>query len=460
MRCQSAIKSKNKYEIDMTNGPILSKMLLFAIPLIFSSVLQLLFNAADIVVVGKYAGDNALSAVGSTSALINLLINVFIGLSVGANVVVARYFAAGETKKGSDAVHTSIYISIIFGIIITIGGIIFAPKILKLMNTPDEIRKLASLYLRIYFSGMTATMLYNFGSAVLRAIGDTRRPLIFLIISGFINVLLNLFFVICLKMGVAGVGIATAVSQCVSAILVLRCLMKDTGFVKLTIKKLKIHKDILIQIIKIGLPAGFQGTLFSLSNVVIQSAVNSFGDIVIAGNTIASNVEGFVYVSMNAFYQATITFVSQNIGAGKYKRINRIVITALCCVTAVGLILGLGATLLGRPLLGLYSNSQAAINAGMVRLKYICAIYFLCGIMDVMVGALRGLGRSVLPMIVSLIGACGFRLIWIYTIFQLPQFHRIETVYISYMISWLLTSATHIICYIILRRLLKKNWGV
>ena len=454
------VKRKRKYEIDMCSGSILKKMLLFTIPLIFSSILQLLFNAADIVVVGRFAGDNALSAVGCTSSLINLLTNVFIGLSVGSNVLVARQFAAKEAEDVSKAVHTSILLSLILGIILTVIGIIVAPVILSWMNTPDEVLKLASLYLRIYFIGMTATMLYNFGSAILRAIGDTRRPLIYLIIAGVINVCLNLFFVIVVKIGVAGVAIATAVSQCISAVLVIRCLITDTGLIKLHFNRLKIHKDVLIKILKIGLPAGFQGTLFSLSNVVIQSSVNSFGEIVIAGNTIASNLEGFVYVSMNAFHQAAISFVGQNVGAGQYKRINRIMFTALGCVTVVGLILGFSATLFGEPLLGLYSKSDAAIAAGMVRLEYICTVYFMCGIMDVMVGVLRGLGSSIMPMIVSLIGACGFRLLWIATVFQIEQFHRIETVYISYIISWILTAAAHFICFIILRRVLKKNWGV
>lgn len=452
---------KSKYEMDLCSGSIVKKLLIFTLPIMLSSMLQLLFNAADVAVVGKFAGNASLAAVGSTTALINLLTNVFIGLSVGTNVITARHFAAKEENDVSQTVHTSILISIIGGIFLTIIGIIFAPMILELMGAPRGVLDLAAKYLRIYFLGMTATTLYNFGSAILRAIGDTRRPLIFLIISGVINVALNLLLVATpLDMGVAGVAIATAVSQCISAILVTICLIKEKSSVHLDLKKLKVHKEKLVKILKIGLPAGIQGSLFSLSNVVIQSAVNSFGEIVIAGNSAAANLEGFVYVAMNAFHQSAITFISQNVGAEKYKRINRIIFIALGCVTAVGLILGVGVTVFGEYLLKIYSSSPEVIDAGMLRLKYICAVYFLCGIMDVLVGILRGLGKSITPMIVSLMGACVFRLVWVYTVFQIEQFHTIETIYLSYAISWILTAATHTAVLIILRRQLKKNWGI
>ena len=452
---------KSKYEMDLCSGSIVKKLLIFTLPIMLSSMLQLLFNAADVAVVGKFAGNASLAAVGSTTALINLLTNIFIGLSVGTNVITARHFAAKEENDVSQTVHTSILISIIGGIFLTIIGIIFAPMILELMGAPRGVLDLAAKYLRIYFLGMTATTLYNFGSAILRAIGDTRRPLIFLIISGVINVALNLLLVATpLDMGVAGVAIATAVSQCISAILVTICLVKEKSSVHLDLKKLKVHKEKLVKILKIGLPAGIQGSLFSLSNVVIQSAVNSFGEIVIAGNSAAANLEGFVYVAMNAFHQSAITFISQNVGAEKYKRINRIIFIALGCVTAVGLIFGVGVTVFGEYLLKIYSSSPEVIDAGMLRLKYICAVYFLCGIMDVLVGILRGLGKSITPMIVSLMGACVFRLVWIYTVFQIEQFHTIETIYLSYAISWILTAATHTAVLIILRRQLKKNWGI
>jgi putative MATE family efflux protein len=456
----SLSSKKSLFEIDMCSGSIVGKMLLFAVPLIFSSVLQLLFNAADVVIVGKFAGDNALAAVGSTGALINLLVNVVMGLSVGTNVLVARHFAAKEEEEVSKAVHTSMVISLIGGVLLTIIGLIFAPKILVLMDTPEgEVRDLATLYLRIYFLGIIASVVYNFGSAVLRAIGDTVRPLIFLFISGFVNVGLNLFFVVKLDMSVDGVAIATVVSQCISAVCVVVVLLTEKSSVRLEFKKLKISKDKLIQILKIGLPAGIQGSLFSLSNVALQSSVNYFGETVIAGNSAAGNLEGFVYVSMNAFHQAAISFVGQNVGAGQYRRVNRVLYSSLGCVTAVGLVLGIGLWLFGEPLLGLYTGNPDVIKAGMVRLSMISTVYFLCGIMDVMVGALRGLGKSVMPMIVSLIGACGFRLLWVATIFQIPQFKHIETVYISYAISWIITAATHMICYIVTRKKLRQVWG-
>ena len=461
MATENSTYKKSKYEMDLCSGSIVKKLLIFTFPIMLSSMLQLLFNAADVAVVGKFAGNASLAAVGSTTALINLLTNVFIGLSVGTNVITARHFAAKEEKDVSQTVHTSIFISIIGGIILTIIGIIFAPMILELMGAPRDVLDLAAKYLRIYFLGMTATTLYNFGSAILRAIGDTRRPLIFLIISGIVNVVLNLLLVATpLNMGVAGVAIATAVSQCISAILVIICLVKEKSSIHLDWKKLKIHKEKLIKILKIGLPAGIQGSLFSLSNVVIQSAVNSFGEIVIAGNSAAANLEGFVYVAMNAFHQSAITFISQNVGAEKFRRVNRIIFIAIGSVTAVGIILGGGVTIFGEYLLKIYSSSPDVIDAGMLRLEYICAVYFICGIMDVLVGILRGLGKSITPMIVSLMGACVFRLVWVYTIFQIEQFHTIETIYLSYAISWILTAATHTAVLIILRRQLKKNWGI
>lgn len=451
---------KSKFEMDMCSGSILKKMLLFSVPLILSSVLQLLFNTADVIVVGQYAGENSLSAVGSTGALINLITNLFMGLSVGTNVIVARCFSAKQTKDIHEAVHTSIAISIIGGIILTIIGVFLAPKMLIWMNTPTEVLDLASLYVRIYFAGITASLLYNFGSAILRAIGDTRRPLIFLFIAGVVNVILNLFFVIVLDLDVAGVALATTISQCLSAYLVIRCLIKEKSAVHLVLKEIKVYKKKLFDILKIGLPAGVQGSLFSLSNVVIQSSVNSFGPIVVAGNAAAANLEGYVYVSMNAFHQSTITFVSQNVGGQKYKRVNKIIYTGLACVIVVGLVLGVGVFLGGNILLRCYTNSSAAVASGITRLQYVCCIYFLCGIMDVLVGALRGLGSSWTPMIVSLLGVCAFRLLWIFTVFEIDRFHVIETVYISYAISWIFTSAVHAACLFVIRRIKKRHWGV
>ena len=451
--------SDHKFEMDMCSGSILKKLLLFCIPLMFSSVLQLLFNAADVIVVGKFAGDEALAAVGSNTALINLLVNFFMGLSIGANVMVARFYGAKQEKAVSETVHTAMLVSLISGVFLTVVGSIGARQILEWMQTPKEVIELSTVYLQIYFLGMTANMIYNFGSAILRAVGDTRRPLYFLVAAGVVNVILNLVFVIVFKMSVAGVGLATVISECISAGLILYCLIKEKGSIRLNLRELRIVPDKLVQIVRIGLPASFQGMLFSFSNVIIQSSVNAFGAIVVAGNSAASNIEGFVYVSMNAFYQGSISFVSQNVGAGKYERINRIVLTAVACVTVVGIVLGNLVVFFGEPLLTLYTSSPVVIEAGMKRLGVICSTYALCGMMDTMVGALRGLGYSIMPMLVSLVGACGLRLFWIFTFFQLPQFHSISSLYITYPVSWFLTFSTHVICFLVIRRKLAKHWG-
>lgn len=449
---------QKKYEMDMCSGSILKKMLMFTLPLMLSSILQLLFNAADIVVVGRFAGDNSLAAVGSTTALINLLTNLFVGLSIGANVTAARNYGGKREDALSRTVHTAVTISIISGVILTVIGVVGTKEMLRLMSTPDEIIDLAADYLRIYFAGITATTIYNFGSALLRAIGDTKRPLYYLLAAGAVNVVLNLLFVIVFKMDVSGVALATIISESLSAFLVIRCLMRETGAIKLELKKLRVHKAELVSIIRIGLPAGFQGIVFALSNVVIQSSVNLFGNIVVAGNSAAANIEGFVYMAMNSFYQATLSFMSQNFGAGEYKRLNKILACGELCVVAVGLVLGNAAVLFGNQLLSIYSDSPEVIAAGMVRLHYISKVYFLCGIMDVLVGALRGIGYSVLPMVVSLLGACGLRLLWIATVFQIPQFHKVEVVYLSYAITWIITAGVHFLCYVIVRKKVTKKY--
>lgn len=449
--------TKKQYEMDMCSGSILKKMLLFALPLMLSSILQLLFNAADIVVVGKFAGDNALAAVGSNTALINLLTNLFVGFSIGANVTAARYYGAKCNKDLEETIHTAVTMSFASGLLLMVVGVIFAEQFLIWMQTPKEVLPLATLYLHIYFIGMIPNMVYNFGSALLRAVGDTRRPLYYLTFAGCINVILNIFTVIVLHWDVAGVAIATVISETISAFLVLRCMQKERGVMHLQWNKLRIHRGKMIQIMKIGIPAGFQGVVFALSNVVIQSSVNLFGNVVVAGNSAASNIEGFVYMAMNAFYQATISFTSQNFGAGKYNRINRILLTGQGCVIVVGLVLGNAAILFGQPLLQIYSSSPEVIAAGMVRLHIISATYALCGIMDVMVGALRGLNYSVLPMVVSLVGACGLRLIWIATVFQIPEFHTVQVVYLSYPITWIITLSAHIVCYCLIKRHLRKQ---
>lgn len=448
-------RSKN-FTMNLCEGSILNKLLLFSLPLIASSVLQLFFNAADVVVVGKFAGDNSLAAVGSNGSIINLLTNVFMGLSVGANVLVARYFAAKQEQELRKTVHTAITVSLICGIVLAIIGVLSAKQLLIWMQSPSEVIDLAALYMRIYFMGMPATMLYNFGAAILRGVGDTKRPLYYLSFAGVVNVVLNLIFVIVFKMDVAGVALATVISQCISAVLVLRCLSKEESAIRLERQYLGVDKGILLRILQIGLPAGVQGSLFSLSNVVIQSSINSFGATIVAGNSAACNIEGFVYVAMNAFSQAIVAFVSQNIGAGKYERIHKIVITTQLCVLVVGIVLGNAVYLLGEPLMGLYSDSPVVIAAGVKRLAYICTLYALCGMMDSMVGALRGLGYSIMPMIVSLLGACAFRMAWIFIFFQIEKFHTIETVYVAYPISWALTLSVHVICYLIVSRKLKK----
>ena len=449
--------AKKTYEIDMLHGAILPKLLRFAVPLTLSTMLQLLFNAADVVVVGRWAGDNSLAAVGSNTSLIALLTNMFLGLSIGANILAARHFGAHEDEELSKTVHTSILLSLYSGVFLTVIGILGARTILIWMQCPANVLDLATLYLRIYFAGMTATMLYNFGAALLRASGDTQRPLYYLFASGVVNVILNLVFVIYFHMDVAGVALATVISQCISASLVLRCMVKDTGPLHLDLKKMRLHPQAMRQILRIGLPAGFQGILFSLSNVVIQSSVNTFGEVIMAGNSAAANIEQFVYVSMNAMYQATISFTSQNYGAGNYHRIRKIMIRAQGCVLVVGLVLGNAATLAGRVLLSIYTTSPPVIEAGLVRMGIVCTTYALCGMMDVMVGGLRGIGYSIMPMLVSLVGACGLRLLWIATIFQLPQFHTIQTIYWSYPISWAITFGVHVICFLWAMKKVKRQ---
>jgi putative MATE family efflux protein len=450
---------KKKYEMDMCSGSVFQKMLLFAIPLMCSSILQLLFIAADIVVVGRFAGDNALAAVGSNSSLINLLTNVFVGLSIGTNVLTAQYYGAKKEKDLKETVHTSILLSVCSGVVLTIVGIVGAKPLLELMQAPKEVLSLAVIYLRIYFLGMTSTMVYNFGSAILRAVGDTQRPLYYLLGAGIINVILNLFFVITCHMGVAGVAAATAISQTISAGLVVRCLIKEQGGIHLDLRALKINRKKFARIVRIGLPAGFQGMVFSLSNVVIQSAVNSFGAVAVAGNSAAANIEGFVYMAMNAFYQATISFTSQNYGAREHKRIYRILFAGELYVIITGVLLGNLAVFFGKPLLGIYSPSADVVAAGLGRLKVICTLYALCGMMDVLVGALRGIGYSVVPMVVSLIGACGLRLLWIATIFQIPQYHSMRVIYISYPVTWTVTFLVHALTFWIVSRKALRGLG-
>ena len=451
------MKNNRNYEIDMCHGPILRKMLVFTIPLICSSILQLLFNAADVIVVGRYAGDNSLAAVGSTGSLIGLITNLFLGLSVGANVLVARYYGAKREEELSETVHTAILVSIYSGVLLTFVGVFGAKQILVWMQTPKEVVGLATLYLRIYFLGMPAMMVYNFGSAILRAVGDTKRPLYFLTGTGVVNVLLNLLFVIKFQWDVAGVATATVISQIIAALLILGCLRREQGGIRLVLRELHIHKDKIIGIVKIGIPAGIQGIIFALSNVLIQSSVNSFGAVIVAGNSAAINIESFVYITMNAFHQATISFVGQNMGAGNYKRINRIVFLGEICVMTVGLVFGNLVVLGGKTLLGFYTTNGAVVKAGMRRLRSICTVYALCGMMDVMVGALRGIGYSMIPMLVSIVGVCGVRILWLATVFQIPKYHNIEMIYFSYPVSWTLTFLVQVLCFFWAKKRITKK---
>lgn len=442
----------------MCSGPILGKMLKFALPLMLSSILQLLFNAADVVVVGRYAGDHSLAAVGSTTSLVNLLTNVFLGLSVGANVCVARFQGAGNDEKVSRTVHTSLTLAVISGVILTLIGCIGAETILTWMSSPAEVIDLSALYLRIFFLGMIPNMLYNFGAAILRSVGDTRRPLYYLFIAGLINVGLNLLFVISFSMDVAGVALATIISQTISAILVIRCLAREKGSIRFDVRKLGIDRMILKDILRIGLPSGFQGLLFSLSNVIIQSSVNSFGATIVAANSAAASIEGFVWVSMNAFHQAAITFTGQNFGAGKLERVPLVMRDALICVIVTGLVLGRGVYFFGIPLMNIYTSNPEVAVLGLERIKWVCGLYFLCGMMDVMVGVIRGVGYSVLPMIVSLIGACGLRIIWIFTLFRTPRFHQPTYLYLTYPVSWGITFLFHVICFLIIWKKIKRRY--
>ena len=446
---------KKTYEIDMCNGPLFSGLLLFALPLMLSGVLQLLFNAADIVVVGRFVGSHAMAAVGATSSLINLLVNFFIGISVGTNVLVARYCGAQSYRDVQETVHTSLLVAIVGGVVLIGLGVVLARPMLEGMGTPVDVLDQAVLYMKLYFIGMPATMLYNFGAAILRAIGDTRRPLYFLLISGVVNVIFNLFFVIQLHMGVAGVAIATVISQCISALLILQCLMRMDGVCHVELSHLRFHSAKMREMLRVGLPAGFQSVIFNVSNVLIQSSINSFGALAVAGNTAGSNIEGFVYTAMNAIYQTALSFTSQNLGAKNFKRIDQILMRCLLSVTVVGLILGNGAYLLGHQLLSIYSTDPEVISFGLLRMGIISVSYFTCGLMDVFSGSIRGMGYSVMPMLVSLTGACLFRIVWIFTVFQWS--HTLFTLYISYPISWVLTTLVYVGCYFVVRRQVRQK---
>ncbi len=446
---------------DMTNGPLFFKMLWFALPLMLSGMLQLLFSAMDMVVVGQFVSSDSVAAIGTTYSVTNLLVNLFVGLSVGTSVTVAQSLGAKNDAEVHRVVHTSVTVSVLGGIVLGVIGFFAAKPLLGLMSTPDVLLDQAALYMKIYFLGMPVTALYNFASAVLRSSGDTRRPLIFLTIAGVLNVGLNLFFVIVCRMRVEGVALATVLSQAVSAGLVVWWLCRLKTAVHLDLKKLKIYKNSLLKIVKIGVPAGVQGTLFALSNVLIQSSVNSFGRTAMAGNAASASIEGFEFIALDAPQHAALTFTGQNVGAQKPERIRRVLWICMLLETIFGAVFGLVFWLFGKPLIGLYiPDNPAAMPFALTRLMVFAITYALCGYMNVLVGSLRGMGASLLPTFVTLTGVCGFRILWIYTFFTLPAFHSLLWLYLSYPISWALTIVAHGVCYVIVRRRLLRRWTV
>ena len=444
-----------KRSVDMLEGNLLLNILLFAIPVVISGILQLLFNAIDVIIVGKFSGSASMAAVSSTGSLISLVTNLFIGLSVGSSVTIAKRIGSQDYEEVNKAVQTSICMAIIFGVALTIFGMVFSRQFMIWMRSPEDVIDLSTTYLRYYFSGTLATMIYNFASAILRAKGDTRRPLMALIVAGVLNALMNLFFVISLKMDVAGVGLASSLSSYVSAIMVLMVLIKDESYTHVDMKHLYLEKSAAIDIMVVGVPAGIQSTFFNISNVMVQSSVNEFGQIIMAGNGAASSIGNFVYNIMNSFYQCCLTFTSQNVGAGKINRVPKILVSCLILVTIFGLISGYGSYLFGETLLNIYADDPKVIEAGMIRLALIVRFYFLCGIMEVFVGSLRGMGSSILPMFVSLMGACVFRIVWIMTWFK--AHHTISDLYISYPLSWIITASVHFITFLFVYHRLKKK---
>ena len=444
------MSKKNQYEIDMCNGSILDKLVSFSIPLMISGILQLMFNAVDIIVVGRFSGSEALAAVGSTSALINVFTNLFIGISLGANVLAARYFASGKDREMSETVHTSITLALISGIVMGILGLLFSRWALELMATPENVIGQAALYMRIYFVGMPFFMLYNYGAAILRAVGDTKRPLVFLIISGVTNALLNLFLVICFHLDVEGVAIATVISQMISCVLVLRCLYRTEGSYQLRPQKLCIKSFYLKQIFLVGVPAGIQSTVINLSNALLQSSVNSFGSVAMAGYTAANNIFGFLYMAVNSVTQSCMSFTSQNYGVGKYKRMDRVFVECLGLTIGVALLFGGCAYFFGPVILTIYTKETEVIQCGMEILAYTTLTYFFCAIMDLFPGALRGMGHSGIPMILSVIGTVGTRIVWVFCLF--PAHRSLGFLFISYPVSWIITILMQAVCFYFVRK--------
>lgn len=445
-----------KYEIDMTEGSLLKNIIRFSIPLMLSGILQLLYNAADVVVVGRFAGSDSLAAVGSTSSLFNLLLNLFMGFATGTSVMVSRAYGSKDQNQVSKTVHTAIALSIAFGFIIGILGLLVAKPALTLMGTPDDVLPKAALYIRILFLGMPAQTIYNFGSAILRSVGDTKRPLYFLTVSGIVNVVVNLILVIVFHMDVAGVAIATILAQYISAALVMLCLIHSTGVYRVVPKKIKIYKEQFLQMLRIGIPAAIQGSLFSISNVLVQSSINLFGSLAMAGSSVASNIEGFVYTSMNSVYQAAITSSGQNLGAKNIKRIKQTVVNCFFVVVAIGLTLSMLVFIFKDLIISIYTSDSAVAEFAIIKLMYVMLPYIFCGIMEIFAGTMRGLGYALTPMIVSLLGACGLRILWIMTVFQFSK--TLETLYLCYPVSWFTTASAHLVCIFFALKKLKKTF--
>lgn len=448
-------------QVNMTEGSLLPKIIRFSLPLAATGILQLLFNAADVIVVGKFAGATALAAVGATGALINLLVNAFMGISVGVNILVARYLGCREDARVKKCVQTAFALSLILGLFVMVLGEVLSIPLLRLMDTPEDVLPLSSLYLRIYFIGIPASIMYNFGAALLRAFGETKKPMVFLTISGIINACLNLFFVIVFHMSVDGVATATIISQYISLVLVVRCLCKSEGLSHLDLREIRLHKDEAIRMIQIGFPAGLQSTIFSFSNILVQSSINSFGSSVMAANTAAASIEGFIYTAMNSVYHAAMTFTSQNLGAGRIARIRKVFFYCILTALMIGLPMCVACYVLGGQLLTIYVSKtdpsyEHVIYYGLVRLHRLGCFQFICGLMEVVCGMVRGLGKTWLPLIVTAFGACLTRIVWIYTVFQI--WRTPEVLYLSYPLSWLLTASIHTFCFFhIYRRYLRKQ---
>lgn len=439
-----------KRSANMLKGPLWSSLITYTIPIMLTSILQLLFNAADLVIVGRFSGSINVAAVSATGSITNLIVNLFIGLSVGAGVTVAHALGGNQATEVHRTVHTALPTALVGGVILSVVGVLFSETFLTMMKTPVNVLPLSAKYMRIYFCGMTFTMVYNFCASILRAAGDTKSPLIFLMISGVINVVLNVFFVVVFHMTVDGVALATIISQAISAVLVTIALMRRTDACKLSLKQIRFYKLPFLKIIRIGLPAGIQSSMFAISNVIVQSSINSFNsEALMSGNGAAANIEGFVYVLMNSFHQTAVNFIGQNMGAHQYKRIKKIFGLCLIYVSIAGFAAGFTVWNFGEKLLGIYiTDSREAIQYGLTRFNFIALPYFVCGLMDVSTGSLRGLGASFTPMLLSIMGVCGIRIMWIYTIFQIPQFHTPECLYLSYLLSWFGTFVFQTIAFI------------